>query len=213
MYKLYGRPGSGSAVVEATLMETDAPYEVEYLPREGDGSVPASFAQINPMRQIPALILPDGTVMTESGSILIYLADGMPQANLAPRSDSPKRAAYLRWMLFLAVNIYMSAIRVTYPARYTGDAHGAGAVKKSALDQMAKEWEVYAAALGQGPFILGNDMNTADLYAAMLATWNEDVPAFFQRHPNVKAMYERVLSRPKIAAAWKKNKMEWWVQA
>ena len=34
---------------------------------------------MNPMRQIPTLVLPDGEVMTESAAILIYLADLHPR--------------------------------------------------------------------------------------------------------------------------------------
>ena len=32
-------------------------------------------APVNPMRQIPTLVLPSGEIMTESAAILIHLAD------------------------------------------------------------------------------------------------------------------------------------------
>jgi glutathione S-transferase len=77
---------------------------------------------------------------------------------------------------------------------------------------MAREWAIYAEALSDKPFILGDKMCAADIYAAMLATWNFDVPAFFKKHPNVRAMYDRVTAHPGIARAWGRNEMEDWRQ-
>ncbi|MBK1865493.1 glutathione S-transferase family protein [Aestuariivirga sp. YIM B02566] len=210
MYRLYGRPGSGSVVVEAVLEAAEAPYEVEIIERSQDGRVPEKLARVNPLGQVPALTLPNGTVMTESAAISLYLADKYPKANLAPAPDAAERPAYLRWLVFLATNIYMTDLRAYYPDRYTSDQNGGKCVKAAALARMAQEWDVYAAALGDKPFILGDKMCVADVYAAMLATWNLDVPSFFKKHPNVRAMYDRVTANPAIARAWGRNEMEDW---
>lgn len=210
MYKLYGRPGSGSVVVEAMLEAAGAPYEVELVERTQGGRIPQNIARINPLGQVPALTLPDGTVMTESAAILLYLADKYPETELAPAQNAPERAPYLRWLVYLAANIYMTDLRAYYPDRYTSDQNGGKYVKAAALARMAHEWEVYAEALDDKPFILGERMCVADVYAAMLATWNLDVPGFFKKHPNVRAMYDRVTAHPAIARAWARNEMEDW---
>lgn len=207
MYKLYARPVAGSVVVEAVLALEGVPYQVIDLERGADGRFPDEFYKLNPMGQVPTLVLPDDSVMTESAAIVIYLADLFPSTELAPKPSSPKRAAYLRWLLFLATTIYMSDLRLYYPERYTTDPKGAAGVKQAGIAAMAREWDIFATALGQGPFILGERMSAADIYAAMLATWNLDVPAFFAEHPNVKALYDRVTAVPKIAAVWERNKM------
>src|SRR5438128_1177147 len=85
-----------------------------------------------------------------------------------------------------------------------------GGIKASALTQMAKEWDIFASALGAGPFILGAELTAVDIYAAMLAAWDLDVPALFRKHPNIKSMYDRVTARPAIAKVWARNKMETW---
>ena len=46
---------------------------------------------VNPLRQVPALVLPSGEIVTESAAILIYLADLHPQARLAPLNDPSAR--------------------------------------------------------------------------------------------------------------------------
>ena len=205
MYKLHARPGSGSVVVEAVLAEAGADYEVEQVIRLPDRKPPESLLKLNPLGQVPVLILPNGERMTESAAIALYLADLYPAAKLAPKPDSPLRPAYLKWLLYMATTIYLSDIRMLYCERYTADPKGADGVKAAAIAQMAREWDILAAALGNRDYIVGETLSVADIYAAMLATWNPDVPAFFAKHPNVRALYDRVCARPKLAAIFKRN--------
>ena len=51
-----------------------------------------AIARVNPMEQLPALLLPNGELMTESAAILIHLADSHPASRLSPPiDDSPMR--------------------------------------------------------------------------------------------------------------------------
>ena len=58
------------------------------------------------MRQVPAMLLPNGELMTESAAILIWLADSHPEARLAPTMAAHARPAFLRWMAFVSSAIY-----------------------------------------------------------------------------------------------------------
>jgi len=208
MYTLFARSGAGSVIVEALLEEVGAHYRIANVERGSEGR--SGYLGVNPLGQVPALVLPDGTVMTESAAIAIYLADLHPQLRLAPSNDSPKRPLYLRWIVYLAANTYMSDLKIYHPERYSTDPAHADGIKASALTQMAKEWDIFASALGAGPFILGAELTAVDIYAAMLAAWDLDVPALFRKHPNIKSMYDRVTARPAIAKVWARNKMETW---
>ena len=207
MFKLYARKGAGSAAIEAMLALCGAPYVVEDVPRLADGSIPPSFYRINPRGEVPVLILTDDSTMTESAAMLIYLGDQFPAAGLAPPLASPPRPRYLRWMLFLATTVYLSDLRMYYPARYTTDPAAAPGIKAKAIAAMARELAILADAIGQGPFILGETMSAADIYAAMLASWAPDVPALYASHPNIRTLCERVAAVPAIAQAWARNGM------
>ncbi|MGE3873790.1 MAG: glutathione S-transferase family protein [Parvibaculaceae bacterium] len=210
MYRLYGRPGAGSVAIEAMLEFAGVPYEVEIIERSPDGTAPEKLIRLNPLGQVPVLRLPNGEIMTESAAIALYLGDKHPEADLAPPPGSADRAAYLRWVVFLATNTYVTGLAAYYPDRYTSDQNGGKYVKSAALARMAREWEIYAEALGDKPYITGDKMTAADIYAAMQATWNFDVPAFFKKHPNLRAMYNRVTAHPAIAKVWGRNEMEDW---
>lgn len=207
MYRIYARPQTGSMVVEAALEEIGAPYEIITVKRDAAKRPTPEYLDINPLGQVPTLQLPDGSIMTESAAIAIYLCDKHAKAELAPTPDSNLRAPFLRWLIFLATNIYTSDLRIYYPDRYTSKPQESDAVKSAALDAMAREWKIYANALGDKAYTLGDRCSILDVYAAMLATWNLDVPAFFRLHPNVRALYDRVIARPAVARVWQRHEV------
>jgi glutathione S-transferase len=108
-------------------------------------------------------------------------------------------------MVFLAVNSYMTEGRWDFPSGYTDDPTGAHGVKSAAIRLMAKEWDIFAEALGRGPFILGAAMSAADIYAAMIAGWSDNLPGLFAKHPNLKALHDGVTAHPAVAAVWKRH--------
>ena len=50
-------------------------------------------------------------------------------------------------------------------------------------------------------------MSAADLYAAMLVSWVEDLPAFRARHPNVARLCAEVAANPVVSAVWRRHEM------
>lgn len=205
MYTLYARNTAGSMAPEALLAACGAPFRVVILERGPDGSFEDFFHRINPKAEVPTLVLPDDSVMTESAAIMIHIADLFPACGFAPAIGSPDRARYLRWMVYLATTVYMSDLRLFYPARYSTDAAAAEGISARAAAMMEAEFAIYSDALGTGPFILGGQMSAVDIYAAMLCTWVPDMQQLFARHANLSRMYEAVLASPSIRAVWDRN--------
>ncbi len=206
-FKLYGHPGSGSGACEAVLALSGLPHEIIDLERWGQGSAPADLLAISPLGQVPALVLPDGSVMTESAAICLYLADLAPDAMLAPLPGDPLRPRYLRWMVYLAANNYMTALRFYYPDRHTTTQGGADGVKAAAIQRASVEWSVFAEAIGKGPYVLGENMSAADIYAAMLMSWDLNMEALFKAHPVLNRLYAALADCPKIAPVWVRHDM------
>jgi glutathione S-transferase len=207
MYKLYARKNAGSAAVEALLALLDVPFEIIDVPKTETGAAPQWFKAINPRSEVPTLALPDGSVMTESAAMMIHLADTHAEAGLAPGLALAARAQYLRWMIYLAAAPYTSDLRMYYPQRYSTDPSHAEAIKAKAIVDLARDFDVFAAEMGDGPFVLGNTLSAVDLYAAMLLTWSDDVDALFAKHAKLKRLYDAVAARAAVRKVWDRNGM------
>jgi glutathione S-transferase len=195
-FMLYGRPGSGSLAVQVALEEIGVSYERVWIGRE-----PADvtrFREVNPTGKVPALGLPDGTVMFESAAILIHLANLHPAANLAPRPGTTRHAMFLQWMTFLSANAYEAMLRIYYSARYTtrGEADAAVVCEQGKADFLA---HLSCIARGLDPYVLGADYSIADVYLYMLASWYPEKDELPARLPSIKTHTALMLARPAVA--------------
>jgi glutathione S-transferase len=197
MYKLYGRPGSGSLAVQVALEEMGARYERIWVGREP--SDVAGFRAINPTGRVPALVLPDDTVMFESAAMLIHLALSDPQSALAPPPGTSRHAVFLQWMVFLSANVYEAALRMYYSNRYStrGEADAEGIRKQGTEDFCA---HLALVSQGLGPYVLGADYSIADAYLYMLASWYPgDKNELYARAPKLAAHVKLLSARPVVA--------------
>ena len=198
-YTLYGRPGSGSLVVQAALEEAGAPYERVWV-----GQEPAELEQfraVNPTGRVPALMLPDGTVMFESAAMLIYIAEMHPDAGLAPAAGAAARAKFLQWIVYLSANVYESVLRIYYSARYSakGDVD-ADAIRAQGVEHYLAHLELVGRTLA--PYVLGRDFSLADLYLYMLVGWFPGEKAdLWSRVPELEKHAERIAARPSVRKA------------
>jgi GST-like protein len=141
----------GVGTVEAALMLIGAPYEVigETVLREVACN-PAVF-KVNPLGQVPALVLPSGEVMTESAAILIWLADRHPDAALAPPPTDKRRPAFLRWMAYVSSAIYGLAWVRGDPMRLISDERQAEVVLDRIAARRAACWRWMDAQITDRP--------------------------------------------------------------
>jgi glutathione S-transferase len=199
MYVLYGRPGSGSLAVQVALEEAGAPYERIWVGT--DAADIARYRAINPTGRVPALTLPDGTVMFESAAMLIHLALNHPRSALAPPPGTTPHAIFLQWMVFLSANVYEEVLRMYYSARYStrGDADAA-----AIRDQATSDYRSHLSLISQGlgPYVMGAHYSVADIYLYMLAAWYPgDKADLFGRLPLLEAHAKLIAGRPAVVKA------------
>jgi glutathione S-transferase len=195
-YKLYGRQGSGSFAVQVALEEIGAPYSQVWISK--DEAAVATFRMVNPTGKVPALALPDGTLMIESAAMLIHLTLAHPAADLAPPPGTPRHAVFLQWMTFLSANVYEALLRAYYPARYSVRADAdAEAVAAQGIKDCVSHLELLSRSLG--PYVLGSEYSVADPYLYMLASWYPPgVPELYARLPGLAAHASLMARRPAI---------------
>ena len=159
----------------------------------------ARFRAINPTGRVPALVLPDGTVMFESAAMLIHIALAHPGAALAPSAGSAEHAKFLQWMVFLSANVYEAALRMYYSARYS--AHGE-ADADAVREQGTADFRGHLALISQGlaPYVLGDRYSIADVYLYMLASWHPgEKSELYARAPGLEAHSRLIAARPAVA--------------
>lgn len=199
-YTLYNRPGSGGFVVEAALALAEASFELVELDSKAGTPLPESFRATNPWGQLPTLILPDGSVMTETSAILIHLALAFPEKGLAPAPGTPAHAAFLRWTVFANINLYEAVLRRGYPFRFTDDPEGQDAVRTAAIRRMGEALALIDAHV-EGPFLLGEEITVADVYIAMFLVWYRgDVEL-----PRLARIGDAVRRHPVVGPIWRRH--------
>ena len=209
-YVLYGDIGSGSAPIEMVLSEIGVPFELRDVPLSTNAQLSAEHRAINPMGRIPALLLPDGTVLTESLAILLTLADLHPEAGLLPPSGDPGRATVLRWMTLAAAEGYPHVTRWDYPERFSANPSHAEAIRDRALEMYRDIWRLVEAQAGlkgtaAEPYLLGARFSIADPYLAVLSRWLKGRDWRPRECPRLEALAQAVMTRPKLIAVWARH--------
>ena len=205
-YVVYGQKGTGSVPVEATLRLLGEPYELKQpasweSPESGHLDAKA-MARVNPMQQVPALILPNGKLMTESAAILIHLADSHPDARLSPALDDPRRPAFLRWMIYVAAQIYGQIWARDDPGRLAANEAHRPVILERTAERMAHCWRIMDAQVSPGHYILGDDLSVLDLYVTVVSCWGPRRPRFYQEAPKMAEVVRRVDQDPRLQAFW-----------
>jgi glutathione S-transferase len=202
MYKLYWSKATGAILPQALFEEVGAEYEKIVIDSKKDEHRSKAFLSVNPMGQIPALILPDGTLMTESAAMLLQIVDQHPEARLAPPIGTADRAVFLRWLFFLASALYPAILRIYYSERYSTEPEAAQGVKAAAEAEVDHQFAILEDTLDPGPYLLGENFSAVDIFLWMLIEWHPDPKRLFEKAPRLEKLSERVHARPAIARIW-----------
>lgn len=202
-YVIYGASGSGSMPVEAALTLMGQAHRVVEAPTwEGDAERD-KVAPVNPMRQIPALVLPSGEILTESAAILLWLTERHPEAGLAPPAGHPQRAQFLRWMAFIPGAIYSMYWVRDVPSRLTGDNPDAQTlILERTAERIAECWRTMERQVEPGRFLLGDRLTVLDLYVTAVSRWRPRRDRFAREAPRMAEVVRRVDALPELADFW-----------
>jgi len=202
-FTVYGAAGSGSVPVEAVLTLVGAHFSVIETPTWEGEAERDRVSGANPMRQIPALITPEGETITESAAILLWLTERFPEAGLAPPPGDPRRGQFLRWMSFVPASIYSMYWVRDEPGRLAGvDAAAQAEVLERSAARIAHCWSVMEAQVTPGRFLLGDAPTVLDLYVAVVSRWRPLRPRFHAVAPRMGEVVRRVDALPELQAFW-----------
>lgn len=199
-YVLYGAKGSGSASVEAALHLAGLPHRVveaaQWLPE----SAYAELLKVNPLGQIPTLVLPDGQVLSESAAILMHLGAVAAPGVLMP-ADAGARAPLVRGLVYIPANCYSAITILDYPERFLDPAEDAAknALKAGTRRYLHRNWEIFADQFTGQPFLHGAEPGALDLLAAVVSRWSGSRKHLAEHRPAFHALLQRIDTHPRVA--------------
>jgi GST-like protein len=171
-YTLYGTRGSGSAAIEMALSACGVHWTRVDAASWKPGSAVEELRRVNPLIQIPTIVLPGGAVLTESAAILIHLATAHPSSSLLPES-SASRAQAIRGLIFIAANCYSAVSVVDFPSRWTAasDESAHDAVREGARQRLFHHWDIFADTFAPDPYLSGAKPGALDYLAVVVSMW------------------------------------------
>lgn len=194
---LYFAPLACSLATRVALYESDqsANYHQVTLSTKtlADGS---NYSKVNPKGQVPALILDDGTVLTEGPAILQYVADQAPAAALIPAAGSLDRYTVQSWLNYISTEVHKQIFFTIFnPA-------SPEAARSFARDVVAPaKYDYLSEHLSDRSYLVGTNFTVADAYLAVSLNWAQPAAIDLSRWPVLTDYHGRMLQRPAVARA------------
>jgi GST-like protein len=204
LYSLFAVPGWGSALAEAMLALCSAPIHIEDVTGfDRPGAARDRLLQVNSLGQVPTLILPEGTTMTESAAIALLLSERHPQAGLAPAPGTPLRPTFLRWLIWIAANVYPTFTYGDYPERWV--SADAKSLKTATDTYRERLWRQLESEVGEGGWTLGTNFSALDVYVAVMTHWRPGRVWFAEQCPRLRAIAARADDHPLLNGVLQRN--------
>lgn len=193
--KLYYSPGACSLSPHIALHESGLKFEHVLAPTKthqlDNGT---DYYTINPLGYVPLLELDDGTRLREGPAIVQYIADQVPEKNLAPANGTVARAQLQGWLNFIGTELHKGFSPLFNPA--TPEAF-----KTISKDKLMSRLKWVDSELAGKAYLMGEQFSVADPYLFTVTNWAPRVGVDITGFANLVTFRERVAARPAVQAA------------
>lgn len=193
--KLYFSPSACSLSPHIVLREAGLEFELEKVDlRSKQTAGGVDFKTVNPKGSVPALALDDGQVLTEGPAVVQYLADLVPEKQLAPAAGSMARYRLMEWLNFISTELHKGFSPLFNPAM-------PAEAKKITLDRLVSRLDYLETQLQPDSYLLGSQFTVADAYLFTVLRWSTPFDLDLSRWLAIEAYFKRVSERPAVQAA------------
>src|ERR1700761_8203817 len=196
MIKLYFSPGSCSLASHIALEEAGANYTAERAHFAANQQQSPEYKAINPKGRVPAMVTDQG-VLTETPSILAYIAQSYPKANLAPLDDPFAFAQMQAFNSYLCSTVHVAHAHKARGTRWADDPAAIAEMKRKVPESVGSCFDLIEKGL-QGPWAMGESFTVADPYLFTLSGWMEGDGLDLSRYPKVMDHRRRMQERPAV---------------
>ncbi|CUH77956.1 Disulfide-bond oxidoreductase YfcG [Tritonibacter multivorans] len=205
--RLHYAPDNASLIIRLALEELGLAYETCLVDRATGAQSQPAYLALNPNGTIPALETPDG-VLFETAAILMWLSE--TTGKLAPAVDTPKRAHFLKWMIWCSNTFQVDLRHFFYPEKFIGpDPDQQRQLRGMFRARIEGDLDILEAGLVATPGLAGGGTPTLlDIYIPCLLRWTKlyaelpNQPWFeLSRYPILHAIAQRAETRASTQAA------------
>ena len=194
--KLFYAPGSSSLFPHIVLHEAGLPFETVKIDEHTKAMTGGGdYRNVNPLGYVPALVLDDGTLLTEGAAIVQYIADLVPSKNLAPPNGTIERVRLQAWLNFFSSEMHKGGFS---PLFYKGVPENGRDVFRARLSARFTHLNAHLSA---NEFLMGSDYTVADAHFFVVSNWANWVNFDLSPYEAVLAHRKSVGARAAVVAA------------
>lgn len=203
--KLYVAPKSCARVATIGLEEIGVPFETELVRLSQKQQKSTAYLAINPKGKVPALLV-NGTVLTENVSILSWLNETYPEAQLLPKTNS-RFEHYLQMadISFVSGTVHPFVTRIAMPSKFAQSEDAIAQVKRTAIADVRAYAKLIDDRYALGQWWHGDQWSILDAY--IFWAWTRMVGEGFPdaEYSNVVGLCKRIQERPSVQRAMQRE--------
>ena len=196
MFKLYYAPGTCALASHIALEEAGAAYTAERLDFKNNQQNSAEYLAINPKGRVPALVTDRG-VLTETPAMLAFIAQGFPEAKLAP-SDAFAFAQAQSFNSYLCSTVHIAHAHKMRGYRWATEDSSFADMKRKVPETMGACFALIERSMLKGPWVMGEQYTICDPYLYTIALWLEGDSVDLAGLPKVADHRKRMSERPVV---------------
>ncbi len=202
--RLWYAPRTISVAAAITLEEAGLDHELVAVDFRAGEQTGDAYLRLNPKGRVPTLETGDGTLLTETGAILEYIAAISPGAGLVP--DDPLEAAHMRSvMYYMASTMHVNHAHSRRGSRWADRPESFADMSAKVPETMTASAAFVASDCLRGDYILGDRFSLADAYAFVVCSWLEGDGVDLGPFPTIRAWLDRVRTRPSVVTVSEKG--------
>lgn len=195
--KLYYSPGACSLSPHIALQEAGLAYTLVLASTKShklqDGT---DYYTINALGYVPVLELDNGERLREGPAIVQYIADQVPDKQLAPANGTLARYRLQEWLTFIGTELHKGFSPLFNPA--TPEDY-----KPMVRERLLQRLQWVDGQLAGKQYLMGDQFTVADGYLFTVTNWTQPTKLDISGLANLAAYRERVGARPAVQAAMK----------
>jgi GST-like protein len=206
MFTLFGAERSGSAAIEMALTLCGAEYRLVPASSWEAGAGQDELKRLNPLMQVPTLIIPGGGVLTESAAILTHLGLAFPLSGLLAH-EVLERGQQLRALAYITTNCYASIGLIDYPERWLPDADPAqlDRLVAGARRKLHSQWEVFSDVFDNPVAWHPQAPGAVEMLAVVVSQWSGARNHLQGARPGFHSSLETVDRHPVVSAVLQRH--------